>query len=111
MPPLPAAFVLTVGAEGSEAVREKFPEITVSVTVRRDLRIRLTAELREAENRVSRMEAELTASGLPVQDFTPGAGEFPGSAGAAASSTLRTPPAEADVTWKLDWIAREVAGS
>lgn len=109
--PLPSESYLTVKAEGDDAVREKFPNITIKVTLRQDLRIRLSAELREAEDKAYRMEAELTASGLPALDFVPGADEFAGSAFAeAASSTPRTPPSEPDVTWKLDWIAREVAG-
>lgn len=111
---LPSESKLTVKAEGDEAVEEKFPDITIKVTLRQDLRVRLTAELKEAEDRIYRLEAELAASGLPALDFTPKADEFAGGAPTGAeenfSSTPRTPPSEPDVTWKLDWIAKEVAG-
>lgn len=112
--PIPSESKLTVKAEGDDAVEEKFSDIVIKVTLRQDLRIRLTAELKETEDKVYRMEAELAASGLPTLDFTPKADEFPGNASTGAaenlSSTPRAAPSEPDVTWKLDWIAKEVAG-
>lgn len=121
--PLPSVSVLTVKAEGGgeageepsePGARERFPDITIEATLRRDLRVHLTARLEEAEGRVYRMEAELAASGLPVLDFTPNPDEFaaegPGGTAENLSSTPRDPPLEPDVTWKLDWIAREAAG-
>lgn len=111
---LPAETPLTVRLEAGEALTEAFPDVTVRVLLRKDLRLHLTAELKETEEKIYRMEAELTASGLPAMDFSPDPDEFaadgPGAAAENISYTSRK-GAGPDVTWKLDWIAKEAAGA
>lgn len=107
--PFPAQYTLSVTAEGGEpGLLEKFPDITVEAEMDDSRRIHLTAELKETEDKVYRMEAELSAQGAPAIEFSPRADQFPGGAppGGAYADTEKTQP----VTWRLDWIAREVAG-
>ncbi len=104
----PAQFTLTVAAaDGDSALSEKFPDITVTAEMNGNRRIHLTAVLEETADRVYRMEAELSAQGSPVIEFSPDADQFPGGPppGGAHAAVRKTQP----VTWKLDWIAREVA--
>lgn len=116
--PLPFESGLKVTVDGEDAVKEKFPEVTVKAVLRTDLRIRLSAELKEGGGRSYRMEAELTASGLPALGFVPDGDEFAGDASMPgkegfseqAREDLPGGGAAPDVTWELDWIAKEVAG-
>ena len=116
--PLPFESGLKVTVDGEDAVKEKFPEVTVKAVLRTDLRIRLSAELKEGGGRTYRMEAELTASGLPALGFVPDGDEFAGDASMPgkegfseqAREDLPGGGAAPDVTWELDWIAKEVAG-
>ena len=93
-------------------------KVTVKAVLRTDLRIRLSAELKEGGGRTYRMEAELTASGLPALGFVPDGDEFAGDASMPgkegfseqAREDLPGGGAAPDVTWELDWIAKEVAG-
>lgn len=104
----PAQFTLTVAAAGGgSALSEKFPDITVTAEMNESRRIHLTAALEETADRVYRMEAELSAQGAPAVEFSPDADQFPGGPppGGAHADVRKTQP----VTWKLDWIAREVA--
>lgn len=105
----PSRYALSITAEGGDpAFLEKFPDITVEAEMDESRRIRLTAELKETEDKVYRMEAELSAQGAPAIEFSPQADQFPHSvpSDGAYADTKKTQP----VTWKLDWIAREVAG-
>lgn len=111
--PLPSTErTLTVEVGGAEAFTEKFPPVTVKVTMNADRRIHLTATLTEdggeegGTGAVYQMEAELYAVGTPKLDYSPGV-RLPGT-------TPKGPPTERTaspkVTWELDWIDRKEAG-
>lgn len=111
----PSTKTLTVIVDGDPAVKEKFPSVEVTVKLRKDLRIQMTAVLDpkydEAGNLISpyQMQAELEASGLPTLNFTPGPDEFAGgSPGAGSTSEVKS--TDPIITWKLDWVSKGVAG-
>lgn len=100
---------LSVAVDGSDPeLQEKFPAVTVEAEMDESRRIHLTATLKESDAKVYRMEAELSAQGVPAIEFSPEADEFPldSPPGGAAAVPVETEL----VTWKLDWIAKEVAG-
>lgn len=106
---LPSTQTLSVTVEGTyPELLEKFPGITVEAKLDGSRRIHLTAVLKESDSKSYRMEAELSAEGVPVIDFSPEADRFPldSPPGDAAAVSKKTEP----VRWKLDWIAKEVTG-
>lgn len=128
LPSRARTLTVEVGGEGeqAQALKEKFPPVTVKVTMDAGRRIHLTATLSEGggeeggeEGRpgaVYQMEAELYAVGTLSVDFIPLGGELPTSGQPGGDhvsplpDTVRAKPDEPDVKWKLDWIDRKEAG-
>ncbi len=112
--PLPAARALTVEVGGesetAQALAEKFPPVTVTVTMDADRRILLTATLSEGGEggAAYSMQAQLSAVGTARLDYSPG-GKLPG-AGPGEGAEVTEHTTSPAVKWKLDWIDRKEAG-
>jgi len=112
-------LTVTVDTDGMpDNFEGKFPAVTVEVEMKANMDIHLTATLTDGEDtdtgkkaKIYTMEAELSAVkemfSFPSVSGTKGYNKG-NPAGTTPVSESRKTPDKPDVTWKLDWISKEV---